>query len=105
MALLAMGLAIEADKVFNQPVGGGKPGPGPLVVMDDFHDLEMGLVFLKCYGPSRFGGRFTCVQWGKHTICTLPISGYTAIVLLAGTLTLLGSATLNFVLRHENRAS
>ena len=103
LALAVMALALGGDWGFNRPVGGANQGPPPLIVMDDFHDLELGLVVLNSYGPSRYCRRFTCVEWGGHAICTLPISGYAVVVLLVSALALSAWTACKLVRRYENQ--
>jgi hypothetical protein len=84
--LIAAAVGFEA--LLHRPVNGGNPGPAPLIVMDDFHDLQVGLVLFQGYGPSRYSGGFTRLGFEGHTLWTVPLSGYTVLLLFVGTVTL-----------------
>ena len=56
--------------------------------MDDFHDEQLSLFFLHGYGPSRYEGCFTCVEWPRYPVYTIPLSIYTVLVMLGGVFTL-----------------
>jgi hypothetical protein len=84
--LIAFAAGLEC--LFNRPVDGGNPGPAPMIVMDDFHDLQVGLVLFQGYGPSRYSRGFTKLGFEGHTLWTVPLSGYTVVLLVVGTATL-----------------
>ena len=93
-------MAVAFEWLFNGPSIFVRYEASPLVVMDDFHGLQVGLVLFQGYGPSRYSGGYTDLGFEGHTLCTVPFSGFTVLFFLAGTITLVVGILWKF-LRHE----
>ena len=75
------------------------------MVMDDFHDLQFRFLVFYAYGPSRYGGAFTAVQWGDRTVARFPIQGTVFIAFLAGGVALCILIILGFLTRRPRLCS
>jgi hypothetical protein len=105
MSVLAVATVILLDKSLNHPLGDGNSGSPPLIVMDDFHDRQANLGILVGYGPSRYSGSFTSFEWGGRTLCTLPFSIYSVVMLLALLLIIATWAATGLIMTTEERKS
>ena len=85
MAMLAVSAALVLDRTLNKASGTGKSDPAPLIVLDDFHGEQLSLFFVHGYGPSQYGGGFTCVEWPQgNVLYKIPLSIYSVFVVLGG---------------------
>jgi len=103
IGLSLIGAAVVFEKCCNGPIGGGIREP-PWVVVEDVHGLQLDLVVLEGYRPSRRSGGFTCIGLeGRRPLCTLPFNGYTVVLFLLGALTLLLNLGYNLLPKPRDK--
>ncbi len=97
-ACISMAVAFEC--LLNRPSMFVRYETPPLIVMDDWHGLQVGLVLFQGYGPSRYSPGYTDLGFEGHTLCTVPCGGFTVLFFLVGTVTFAVGILWKF-LRHE----